>query len=212
MTERELTIAYSPDDGVLLLGTSRGDGTNVVLKQFHGRWRWSPLMHQRLTDVGWYVRGSRNKKPDTLLISLTKVALENDGFTVNVIGVEEPLPQILNERSQPKATPLTVAQRAKPATNGHHTERMQVHIKDDEIVLDLSRGDSQTAVEFIHALWQDRKNTQSDVQDVQDVQSGGAMLEQIRSAPSELGPYEAIVWNYLQTHASSEAGAHSDYP
>lgn len=203
---KEVTISYSLADGILLTGSSRGDGSNVILKELRGGWRWSPTLG------AWYVRGSRNTPVDPLLIDLTKAALEEVGFTVNVTGVTDAerlqlSAQAVHERvqsavvnafePQPKITPLTVAQRTKPRTSTEAADRMQVHVRPNgEIVLDLGSGDSQTAVDFIRTLLQSKKTSDA-----------GDRLEQFRQAPKKLGPREVLIWNYLRDNDSGE-GVH----
>lgn len=72
-----LTITHTHADGTLLDGTSRGDGSNVVLKEVRG-WRWSRNLGS------WYVPRSRDVRANTPLINRTKEALEAAGFDVDV--------------------------------------------------------------------------------------------------------------------------------
>lgn len=71
----ELTITHTSEDGTLIAGTSKGDGSGEVLKA-HG-WRWHG-------DCGWYIRGSRGHQPRRVTIDRTVEALQGAGFSVAV--------------------------------------------------------------------------------------------------------------------------------
>lgn len=71
-----LTITHTRQDGTLIDGTDRGDGTNVVLKA--NGWRWSRQLG------AWYVPQSRDHAPKTWKINVTAAALRKAGHTVEV--------------------------------------------------------------------------------------------------------------------------------
>ncbi|WP_394277249.1 DUF3560 domain-containing protein [Luteococcus sp.] len=71
----ELTITHTSEDGTLIAGTSKGDGSAEVLKM-HG-WRWS-------SACGWYIRGSRGHQPRRAVIEGTVRGLQAAGFSVAV--------------------------------------------------------------------------------------------------------------------------------
>lgn len=71
-----LTITHTPEDGTLIDGTAKGDGTGVVLKA--QRWRWS-------RNIGfWYIPQSRDRAPKLAQIRATATALRAAGFTVEL--------------------------------------------------------------------------------------------------------------------------------
>lgn len=71
-----LTITHSHEEGTLIEGTAKGDGSGEVLKRY--RWRWG-------RSIGsWYVPRSRDSAADRRRISATAEALESAGFTVAV--------------------------------------------------------------------------------------------------------------------------------
>ncbi|WP_431838592.1 DUF3560 domain-containing protein [Cellulomonas sp. Y8] len=71
-----LTLTHSPEDGTLIEGTTKGDGTSDVLRA-HG-WRWS-------RNLGaWYVPRSRDTRPNRALIDSTLTQLQDAGHDVEV--------------------------------------------------------------------------------------------------------------------------------
>lgn len=70
-----LTITHTTENGTLIEGTCKGDGSGEVLKR-HG-WRWHG-------DCGWYIRGSRGHLPRRATIDQTVAALQAAGFEVAV--------------------------------------------------------------------------------------------------------------------------------
>ena len=71
-----LIITHSPAEGTLILGTTRNDGTNTVLKA--NRWRWSRNLGS------WYIPSSRDRSPKTFQINQTTRDLREAGFEVTV--------------------------------------------------------------------------------------------------------------------------------
>jgi len=71
-----LTITHTPAEGTLIEGTSKGDGTNEVLKVC--RWRWSRNM------CTWYVPQSRDRAANQPLIDNTAAQLRAAGHEVSV--------------------------------------------------------------------------------------------------------------------------------
>jgi len=72
----ELTITHTHQDGTLIDGTSRGDGTAEILKGLG--WRWGRSIQT------WYVTRSRDQMAKTSLITATAAALEQAGHTVTI--------------------------------------------------------------------------------------------------------------------------------
>lgn len=71
-----LTITHTSEEGTLIDGTSRGDGTAEILKA--QRWRWGRSIS------AWYIPRSRDQYPKTHIIDATVDALQQAGFTVTV--------------------------------------------------------------------------------------------------------------------------------
>jgi hypothetical protein len=70
-----LTITHTHEEGTLIEGTSRGDGTADVLKA--QGWRWGRSIS------AWYVPHSRDRLPNLGKIQRTAAALRAAGFTVD---------------------------------------------------------------------------------------------------------------------------------
>lgn len=71
-----LEISHSHEEGTLLAGTARGDGSGEVVKACG--WRWS-------RNLGcWYVQRSRDRDADMALIGRTVERLREAGFGVGV--------------------------------------------------------------------------------------------------------------------------------
>jgi len=71
-----ITITHTSGDGTLLDGTTRGDGTNTVLKT--QGWRWGRGLGK------WYVPQSRDAAPKLQIIEATVKALTEAQCTVHV--------------------------------------------------------------------------------------------------------------------------------
>lgn len=71
-----LTITHSSEEGTLIEGTERGDGTGEVLKACG--WRWSRHMGM------WFVPRSRDAAPKRAVIESTQHALTGAGFEVDI--------------------------------------------------------------------------------------------------------------------------------
>ncbi len=69
-----LTITHTHEEGTLIEGTSRGDGTAEILKR--EGWRWGRSI------AAWYVPHSRDRLPNPWKIQRTVAALRVAGFTV----------------------------------------------------------------------------------------------------------------------------------
>ena len=80
----ELTITHTHQDGTLIDGTSRGDGTAEILKGLG--WRWGRSIQT------WYVTRSRDRRAKRTLITATATALEDAGHTVAVEIDDVPRP------------------------------------------------------------------------------------------------------------------------
>ncbi|GAC69565.1 DUF3560 domain-containing protein [Gordonia soli] len=72
----DITITHTAADGTLVEGTSKGDGTNTILKA-HG-FRWF-----RTLGV-WGIAGSRDRQPNEPKIERARSALTEAGHTVTV--------------------------------------------------------------------------------------------------------------------------------
>ncbi|WP_040711780.1 hypothetical protein [Nocardia takedensis] len=76
-----LTISHTAEEGTLLTGTARGDGTYELMQAVRkaiGHWRWS-----RNLD-GWYVVSSRDRQPKQLYIDYAAKKLREAGYTVTL--------------------------------------------------------------------------------------------------------------------------------
>lgn len=72
-----IAITHTPAGGTILEGTTKGDGTNHILKT-GGHWRWS-------RNLGaWYIARSRDTAPQTALITATAEKLRAAGHDVMV--------------------------------------------------------------------------------------------------------------------------------
>jgi hypothetical protein len=71
-----LTITHTAQDGTILEGTAKGDGTADLIKA-HG-WRWSRTLG------AWYVPRSRDTAPCWALIDTTRELLQHAGHDVQV--------------------------------------------------------------------------------------------------------------------------------
>jgi len=84
VTRGTLTIRHTRAEGTLLLGTSRGDGSNLVLaairKTLGGRWgfRWGGSID------AWFIQSSRDKAADRWTIDRNAEGLRAAGWTVIV--------------------------------------------------------------------------------------------------------------------------------
>lgn len=72
----DLTITHTPEDGTLIEGTSKGDGSAEALKA--NGWRWSGRLGS------WFVPRSRDVAPKRHVVDPTVRALEAAGFSVEV--------------------------------------------------------------------------------------------------------------------------------
>ena len=71
-----ITISHTPTDGTLVEGTSRGDGTNTILKSAGFRW---------FRTLGlWGIAGSRDRDPQRGRIEKAAAALRAAGHAVEV--------------------------------------------------------------------------------------------------------------------------------
>ena len=71
-----LRITHTPDEGTIIDGTARGDGTAEVLKGCG--WRWGRSI------AAWYVPQSRDRQPKSYVIERTSAALQAAGFEVEI--------------------------------------------------------------------------------------------------------------------------------
>jgi hypothetical protein len=71
-----ITIMHTAADGTIVDGTTRGDGTNEILK--HHGFRWSGTLGS------WYLRGSRDHAPRAAVIDALAEQLRTAGHEVQV--------------------------------------------------------------------------------------------------------------------------------
>jgi len=71
-----IAITHTPADGTVLEGTTRGDGTNQLLKPL--TWRWSRQL------AVWYLPASRDSAPRAAVITDTAEKLRAAGYDVIV--------------------------------------------------------------------------------------------------------------------------------
>ena len=166
-----ITITHSPAAGTLIGGTSRGDGTNVILSALG--WRWSRSL------AGWYVPRSRDTTPNLAAINQTADRLRSEGHDVSV-EVDETRRSTAEveadkiDRQQQRSDHLTAqAERiaaaadqadhrahdiagrvpfGQPILVGHHSEgRMRAHYRRVETVqrnaVDLDRAATTAAAD-----------------------------------------------------------------
>lgn len=84
-TVADLTITHRPEEGTIIEGTSKGDGSRIALRD--NGWRWGRSIE------AWYVPHSRDKAPKRHVINSTATALRLAGFSVEV-DVDETLPDV----------------------------------------------------------------------------------------------------------------------
>lgn len=71
-----ITITHAAEDGTLVYGTSRGDGTNIILKAHGFRW---------FRTLGlWGLPNSRDRQPQRSTITLVAEALQHAGHEVRI--------------------------------------------------------------------------------------------------------------------------------
>ncbi len=73
-----ITISHTAADGTLVEGTSKGDGTNTILKANGFRW---------FRTLGlWGIAASRDRQPNEYKINRAADALRAAGHTVIAVG------------------------------------------------------------------------------------------------------------------------------
>ncbi|MBF6085196.1 DUF3560 domain-containing protein [Nocardia cyriacigeorgica] len=80
-TEMALTISHTHDEGTVLHGTTRGDGTYEVMMAVRscvGHWKWARSLG------AWIVHASRNRQPKDYYINYAAKQLREAGFEVEV--------------------------------------------------------------------------------------------------------------------------------
>ena len=120
-----LTITHTHAEGTLIDGTSRSDGSNVILK--NQRWRWSRNL------VSWYIPHSRDRLAKLPQINATASALRSAGFDVEITRQEGRV-EALGAKAERKAGVAEAAWDAEraayaalpeggePIKIGHHSE------------------------------------------------------------------------------------------
>lgn len=76
-----VTISHTAEEGTVLEGTVRGDGTYEVMtgvRKAVGHWRWARSLGM------WIVVSSRDRQPKQLAIDAAAKALRESGFEVEV--------------------------------------------------------------------------------------------------------------------------------
>ena len=76
--QQMITITHTPATGTLLEGTTKGDGTNQLLRAGGLHWRWSAHLG------AWYLPRTRDTAPQTAVITATAETLRTAGHTVTV--------------------------------------------------------------------------------------------------------------------------------
>lgn len=71
-----LTITHTAEDGTLLEGTARGDGSNAILRG--AGWLWAR------SRSAWVIRSSRDRAPKLWLIEATAAKLREAGFDLEI--------------------------------------------------------------------------------------------------------------------------------
>ena len=78
----DLTITHTHADGTLIDGTTKGDGTNTILKSVGFRW---------FRTLGtWGIPHSRDRQPNTHIIDRARAALDKASVQPLVIDVDDP--------------------------------------------------------------------------------------------------------------------------
>lgn len=110
-----LTITHTPEEGTLIDGTAKGDGTAPALKA--NGWRWSRNLGS------WFVPMSRDKTPKLRVITPTATALREAGFTVTVaLDTTEPDPAEVEARKVEREAARAEALAAKVQRKQGHAE------------------------------------------------------------------------------------------
>lgn len=99
-------ISHSRENGTLIEGTTKGDGSNIILKA--GGWRWSRNMGT------WYIPNSRDRSARSRIITSTAEQLRAAGFTVEVEidDTARPAAEVEDDKAQ-RATERAEAMAAK---------------------------------------------------------------------------------------------------
>lgn len=89
-----IQIIHSADEGTLVHGTARGDGTNTILKA--AGFRWFPTLGV------WGIAGSRDRQPNRYKISRASEALRAAGHpvTVDIDDTHRPTGDVEAERAE----------------------------------------------------------------------------------------------------------------
>lgn len=126
-----LTIIHTPAEGTLIEGTTKGDGSNVVLKA--NRWRWSRNLGS------WYVPSSRDRAPKTFQINQTTRDLREAGFevTVEIDNSARPAAEV-EEAIQARAADRAQALAEKADRRAEQAE--QAHARADQAHRALPQG------------------------------------------------------------------------
>ncbi len=164
-----ITITHTPETGTLIEGTSKGDGTNHILRNGARSWRWS-------RNLGaWYIARSRDTAPQTALITATAENLRAAGHTVTVTiqtghrstaqveadraERQQDRAQALSDKAERHTTAAYAAQEharqladrvpfGQPILVGHHSEgRMRRHAQRVHAAMDATAAAATLAEE-----------------------------------------------------------------
>lgn len=112
-----LTITHTPEDGTTVEGTSKGDGSNVVVKRYGFRWS--------RTGGTWFLRNTRGRPARTYTIEECAKALREAGFEVTVDvdnGTAEQRAEALDAHRERRAEALDAKAERLAAEASAHSE------------------------------------------------------------------------------------------
>ena len=109
----DITITHTAAAGTLVEGTSKGDGTNIVLKWYGFRW---------FRTLGcWGIAASRDRQPNEYKINRAADALREAGHTVTVeidrdhrAAAEAEADRIARPPRRPTTVPTAPTRRYRP--------------------------------------------------------------------------------------------------
>lgn len=117
-------ITHSREAGTLIQGTTKGDGSNLILRA--AGWRWS-------RNLGtWYVPNTRDRAARGHIISHTADQLRTAGFTVDV-------------EIDDTARPAAEVERDKSARAGERAEALAAKAARQAAVADQAQASARTA-------------------------------------------------------------------
>ncbi|WP_280428293.1 DUF3560 domain-containing protein [Nocardia brasiliensis] len=122
----ELTIKHDREDGTLIYGTARGDGTAEILKA--NRWRWSRNLGM------WFVPSSRDRAAKTWIIRATETALRAADFavTVEIDDTYRPTALVEADRAERQADRVEALHEKAERRHGHAAAALAADIRATE--------------------------------------------------------------------------------